>query len=316
MAKKICIFCGESFGEMSNQCPYCGYYYGASKETVEAVKENTVEKVIEEAIEEPIEESVEEPIEESVVSSTIQQIRDFENGIDANRENVISENKNPKNANPPSVEKRKTENKKTGAFLYFVQRFVITVEIIALIGLSIQSIYFITTHQKYEKVTKQSASEVVSSELAVNEEFQKGDYAISVGEPYIIENLEWGFGDGYEVVCVPVEARYTTPKDPYKNYEISSMITAFAMTTDGKYIEPISEYEVEKRLGISQMGVFGDVKIRDSFMGKGIMCFAVKTGTWDSMMLNEYAGKYTDYKYRQLEHVYYINDMEVTRVEK
>lgn len=106
--------------------------------------------------------------------------------------------------------------------------------------------------------------------------------------------VTWNIPEGYEVVMYIFEY-FTNQDDYYGFYDEGDLTEIYAVTKDGRYIQPLASYEAEELIAEDPYGSM-DLIVSDLGYQYGYICFLVKEDDIDYIIIDEYSSEADDRK--------------------
>lgn len=179
--------------------------------------------------------------------------------------------------------KNKVQKKPSGCCLFY---FTATILIIMIIFVALLPfIYKNGTDEKGEKnISKETYYETINYIYYVETENQI--LMLSDLSDIFKEYVSWNIPEGFEMVVYAFE--YQAEEDNYYGYfEEGDLLEIYAVTKDGRYIEPIASFEAEEIITDDPYQQ-SDLVVSDLGYQYGYLCFLVEEDNMDYIMIDEY----------------------------
>lgn len=121
------------------------------------------------------------------------------------------------------------------------------------------------------------------------------DYTFAIGcmeDNYDEELMTWDIPEGYEV-SIYIFEYFVEEDDYYGFYEEGDLTEIYAVTKDGRYIQPLASYEAEE-LVVDDPFDSMDFVVSDLGYQYGYLCFLVEEDDIDHIIIDEYSGEADD----------------------
>ncbi len=105
------------------------------------------------------------------------------------------------------------------------------------------------------------------------------------------EYMTWNIPDSYHVCTYMYQ--YVTYEDYYSYYENGDLLEIYAVTKDGKFIAPLTSYEVEEMVVEDPYDML-DYIVSDLGYEYGYLCFLIDENDIDHIIIDEYSGERDD----------------------